>query len=278
MNRGSLYIVATPIGNLNDMSARAVETLRAVALIAAEDTRHSSRLLQHFGINTPMQSLHDFNETERVEKILAQLGHGASVALISDAGTPLISDPGYRLVQMARAQGFEVVPIPGPCALIAALCAAGLPSDRFIFEGFLPAKANARQQHLKSLQNEIRTLIFYEAPHRILVAIEDMMLIFGADRVAVIARELTKTFETIKDGTLKDLHDWLIADLNQQKGEFVILVKGAEKSAPDENDPALTILDILLTELPVKQAAQLASKITGVKKNWLYEQALRKKL
>lgn len=274
---GCLYIVATPIGNLQDISPRALNTLREVNLVAAEDTRHSSRLLQHFGINTPMLSLHNFNETQRVEKLLEQLANGKSVALISDAGTPLISDPGYHLVESARSQGFKVVPLPGPCALVTALCAAGLPSNRFIFEGFLPIKTAARQKHLLNLQNETRTLIFYEAPHRILETLTDMVTLFGSTRKAVVARELTKTFETIKDGALKELLEWMQADAHQQKGEFVILVHGADKADVTDDAAALNVLEILLTELPVKQAANLTAKITGAKKNWLYEEALRKK-
>jgi len=272
---GTLYIVATPIGNLGDMTSRAVETLRSVDLIAAEDTRHSARLLQHFGVQTRMTSYHDFSDESRVELLLRTLVDGKSVALISDAGTPLISDPGYRLVSRARESGLRIVPIPGVCAITTALCAAGIPSDRFAFEGFPPAKHTARLKVFQSLQQETRTLVFYESPHRILECVDDMAEGFGGDRAAVIARELTKTFETIHSDTLSNLQVWLREDENQQRGEFVLLIKGAE-AAPDEEIPAdaRRILAVLMTELSVKQAASLASRLTGVKKNLLYALAL----
>lgn len=275
---GILYIVATPIGNLADLSPRAQQILKTVATIAAEDTRHSHYLLTQFGIQTPCISLHEHNEQARITNLLAQLKDGLSLALISDAGTPLISDPGYRLVQAARESGIKVVPIPGPCALIAALSVAGLPSDRFIFEGFLPTKTTAKQKQLTKLKGEERTLIFYEAPHRILDTISVMISVFGNERRGVIARELTKTFETVYGGTLATIQDWLLHDANQQKGEFVILLHGApEKTANPNENTALTILDILLSELPVSQAAKLAAKITGEKKSWFYEKALERK-
>lgn len=195
---GSLFVVATPIGNLDDISARALKVLRDVKLIAAEDTRHSQRLMQHFGISTPLAACHEHNEREEGSRFITRLLAGDDVALISDAGTPLISDPGYHLVRQARAAGINVVPVPGACALIAALSAAGLPSDRFIFEGFLPAKAVGRRARLQALKEEPRTLIFYEAPHRILECLQDMELVFGGERLALLARELTKTFETLK--------------------------------------------------------------------------------
>jgi 16S rRNA (cytidine1402-2'-O)-methyltransferase len=272
---GTLYIVATPIGNLGDITSRAVETLKSVALIAAEDTRHSARLLQHFGIQTRMTSYHDFSDDTRVELLLRTLQDGQSVALISDAGTPLISDPGYRLVSRARERGLRVVPIPGVCAMTAALSAAGIPSDRFAFEGFPPAKHTARLKLFQLLQQETRTLVFYESPHRILECVDDMAEGFGAERIAVIARELTKTFETIHSDTLGNLQQWMRADENQQRGEFVVLVKGAE-TAQDEAIPAdaKRILQVLLEDLSLKQAASLASRITGVKKNLLYALAL----
>lgn len=274
--KSCLYIVATPIGNLGDMSARAIEVLRQVDLIAAEDTRHSKTLLQHFVINTPCCSLHDYNERQRVDKLIELMKTGKSIALISDAGTPLISDPGFALVRAVRAAGFQVIPIPGACAAIAALSAAGLPSDRFIFEGFLPAKSSARQQRLENLREETRTLIFYEAPHRILDLIKDMLLVFGVEREAVIAKELTKTYETIYQGNLSELKNWLEADSNHQRGEFVVLLQGVElkESHPICIDPS-EVLKILLEELSVKQAANLAAKITGEKKNTLYELALK---
>lgn len=272
---GILYIVATPIGNLGDITSRAVETLKSVALIAAEDTRHSARLLQHFGIQTRMTSYHDFSDDTRVELLLRTLQDGQSVALISDAGTPLISDPGYRLVSRARERGLRVVPIPGVCAMTAALSAAGIPSDRFAFEGFPPAKHTARLKLFQLLQQETRTLVFYESPHRILECVDDMAEGFGAERIAVIARELTKTFETIHSDTLGNLQQWMRADENQQRGEFVVLVKGAE-TAQDEAIPAdaKRILQVLLEDLSLKQAASLASRLTGVKKNLLYALAL----
>lgn len=275
---GKLYVVATPIGNLDDISPRALRTLRDVALIAAEDTRHSIRLLQHFGITTPLTACHDHNEREQGGRFVARLLAGDDVALISDAGTPLISDPGYHLVRQVRAAGIEVVPVPGPSALIAALSAAGLPSDRFIFEGFLPAKAAARRARLDALKQESRTLIFYEAPHRILESVQDMAALFGGDRQAVLARELTKTFETLKGAPLGELAQWIAADSNQQRGECVLLVAGWQ--APEGEDAisgeALRVLDLLLGELPLKRAAALAAEITGVRKNLLYQAALER--
>lgn len=275
---GKLYVVATPIGNLDDISPRALRTLREVALIAAEDTRHSIRLLQHFGITTALAACHDHNEREQGGRFVARLLAGDDVALISDAGTPLISDPGYHLVRQVRAAGIEVVPVPGPSALIAALSAAGLPSDRFIFEGFLPAKAAARRGRLDLLKEEPRTLIFYEAPHRVLESVQDMASLFGRDRHAVLARELTKTFETLKGAPLGELAEWIAADSNQQRGECVLLVTGWQ--APEGEDAisgeALRVLDLLLGELPVKRAAALAAEITGVRKNLLYQAALER--
>ncbi len=274
--RATLYIVATPIGNLGDMSARAIATLKDADLVAAEDTRHSGRLLQHFGIGTRMISYHDFSSDSKVDSLLDTLREGKSVALISDAGTPLISDPGYRLVSRARQEGFTVVPVPGACALTAAISASGLPSDRFVYEGFLPAKQTARLARLQELAGESRTLVFYESPHRILACLQSMMEAFTAEREAVVCRELTKTFETIRSGTLVELIDWMTADADQQRGEFVLLVKGSE-AAPDDTDQAerQRVLEVLLEELPLKQAAALAARITGGKKNELYQVALQ---
>lgn len=271
---GALYVVATPIGNLGDISQRAIEVLSGVALIAAEDTRHSAKLLHHFGIKTPAMALHDHNERTVSESIVARLLSGEAVALVSDAGTPLISDPGYHLVAQARAAGCRVVPVPGASALLAALSASGLPSDRFIFEGFLPAKAGAREARLQQLQGEHRTLVFYEAPHRIVASIAAMAAVFGADRQAVIARELTKTFETIHGDTLAGLSDWLLSDANQQRGEFVVIVGGAPFDDQLIDAEAERVLRLLLDEMSLKQAAALAAKITGVKKNLLYQFAL----
>lgn len=276
---GTLYVVATPIGNLEDISARALRVLGEVALIAAEDTRHSSRLLQHFGIVTPLAACHEHNEREEGSRFLARLQAGEDVALVSDAGTPLISDPGYHLVRQARAAGIRVVPVPGACALIAALSAAGLPSDRFIFEGFLPAKVAARRTRLELLKEEPRTLIFYEAPHRILECLIDLADVFGADRPALLGRELTKTFETLQGMPLGELQAWVAADTNQQRGECVLVVAGWQAPQGEEavNAEAVRVLDLLLGELPVKRAAALAAEITGVRKNLLYQLALERK-
>lgn len=272
-----LYVVATPIGNLDDITARALRVLREVAVIAAEDTRHSARLLQHFGITTPLVACHEHNERDQGGRFLARLQGGEDVALISDAGTPLISDPGFHLVRQARAAGIRVVPVPGPCALIAALSAAGLPSDRFVFEGFLPAKTAGRLARLEQLKEESRTLIFYEAPHRLLDCLADLERIMGTDRLAVMARELTKAFETFQGLPLGELRAWVAADGNQQRGECVLLVAGwqapAESSVPAA---ALRVLELLLKEMPLKRAAALAAEITGVRKNLLYQAALER--
>lgn len=276
---GTLYVVATPIGNLDDIGVRALRVLREVALIAAEDTRHSQRLLQHFGIQTPLAACHEHNERDESGRFLARLQAGEDVALISDAGTPLVSDPGFHLVRQARAAGIRVVPVPGPCALIAALSAAGLPSDRFIFEGFLPARAAGRRARLELLKEESRTLIFYEAPHRILECLEDMQAVFGGGRQAVLARELTKTFETLKGAPLAELCAWVAADSNQQRGECVVLVAGWQAPEGEEalSAEVLRVLDLLLAELPLKRATALAAEITGVRKNLLYQVALERK-
>jgi 16S rRNA (cytidine1402-2'-O)-methyltransferase len=275
---GSLYVVATPIGNLDDMSVRALKVLRDVALIAAEDTRHSLRLMQHFGIATPLAACHEHNEREEGSRFITRLLAGDSVALISDAGTPLISDPGYHLVRQARAAGIQVVPVPGACALIAALSAAGLPSDRFIFEGFLPAKAVGRKARLEMLKEEPRTLIFYEAPHRILECLQDMEVVFGGERAAVLGRELTKTFETLKGLPLSELREFVESDSNQQRGECVVLVAGWTEPQGEDliGTEARRVLDLLLQEMPLKRAAALAAEITGVRKNLLYQVALEK--
>ena len=276
---GTLYVVATPIGNLEDISPRALRVLREVALIAAEDTRHSARLLAHFGIQTPLAACHEHNERDEGGRFLQRLQAGEDVALISDAGTPLISDPGYHLVRQARAAGVRVVPVPGACALIAALSAAGLPSDRFIFEGFLPARAGARRARLEELKEESRTLIFYEAPHRILECLGDLEALFGGERDALLARELTKTFETLQGLPLGRLRAWVEVDSNQQRGECVLVVRGWQAPEGEESvgSEALRVLDLLLAELPVKRAAALAAEITGVRKNLLYQAALQRR-
>ncbi|BAU72682.1 16S rRNA (cytidine(1402)-2'-O)-methyltransferase [Metapseudomonas furukawaii] len=275
---GTLYVVATPIGNLDDITARALKVLREVSLIAAEDTRHSARLLQHFGIETPLAACHEHNERDHGGRFLSRLLSGENVALISDAGTPLISDPGFHLVRSAQAAGVRVVPVPGACALIAALSAAGLPSDRFSFEGFLPAKASARRGRLEGVREESRTLIFYEAPHRLLESLEDMRGVFGGERQAVLARELTKTFETLKGASLAELCAWVAADANQQRGECVVLVGGWQPPEGEDSvsAEAVRVLELLLAEMPVKRAAALAAEITGVRKNLLYQEALKR--
>jgi 16S rRNA (cytidine1402-2'-O)-methyltransferase len=276
MSSGTLYIVATPIGNLEDMSARATRVLSSVDLVAAEDTRHSAKLLRHFGIRAEMFALHEHNERDQVPKLLDWLRHGKSIALISDAGTPLISDPGYPLVRAAHLAGVPVVPVPGASAVIAALSASGLPSDRFVFEGFLPARESARRAALERLRAEARTLIFYETPHRILECLRDMTEIFGAEREATVARELTKQFETVRGGTLGELAAWVARHDEQQLGEFVLLVHGAPRAqeATEASVEAERVLRVLLEQLPVSQAAELAARITGAPKNNLYKRAL----
>jgi 16S rRNA (cytidine1402-2'-O)-methyltransferase len=273
-----LYIVATPIGNLADMVPRAVEVLQCADLVAAEDTRHSQRLFSHFNITTPLVAYHDHSDDQRTEQILSRLEAGQTVALISDAGTPLISDPGYRLVRLARERGIRVVPIPGPCAFVAALSAAGLPSDRFTFEGFLPAKPQARLKALEALAADSRTLVFYEAPHRVADTLDAMAEVFGPQREAVIARELSKAFETIHLAPLAELAAWVHADSNQQRGEIVLLVRGAERGRQSELDgEAQRVMALLLAELPPRRAAALAAEITGVNKKVLYNWALEQK-
>lgn len=274
-NKPCLYVVATPIGNLGDMVPRAVDTLQTVDLIACEDTRHSAHLLNHFGIKTPCIAYHDHSDQQRLQQLLDRLHSGQSLALISDAGTPLISDPGYALVKAVRDAGFRVIPIPGASALIAALSASGLPSDRFVFEGFLPAKQQARLNQLQTFEQESRTLIFYEAPHRILDTLQDMQSVFGEHRYVVMAREITKTFETIYGATLSAMNNWVSADSNQQRGEIVLLVEGNHKIQSTEiTAEQVRIMKVLLEELPVKQAAAIGAKITGLKKNFLYQWAL----
>lgn len=275
---GTLYVVATPIGNLQDMTFRAVEVLKSVDRIAAEDTRHAGPLLKHFSINKPSLSMHEFNERERLSVVIDYLEAGENIALISDAGTPLISDPGFHLVREAKARGINVVPVPGACAAIAALSVGGLPTDRFVFEGFLPAKTEARRNRLTVLLHEPRTIIFYEAPHRLLATLQDMVAVYGEERIAVVAREMTKLYESVITSPLIDLVEFYTKNPSKQKGEIVILLEGIdeEQSESKEVVPA-EVLDILLAELPVKQAAALASKITGERKNVLYELALEKK-
>ncbi len=268
---GSLWVVATPIGHRDDFSARAIETLRAVAVIAAEDTRHSRPLLVHHGIDTPLIALHDHNERDAVDGIVRRLLGGDSVALISDAGTPLISDPGFRLVRAARAAGVRCIPLPGACAAIAALSVAGLPSDRFVFEGFLPAKAAARRVRLQELAGDARTVIFYESSHRVAESLADMRDIFGGEREAVLARELTKMFETVIGEPLSDLAARVIADPDQQRGEHVILVAGRGEEADAKLAEGQRVFAILRDELPPAKAAKLAAVISGAPRKLLYQ-------
>ena len=270
---GILYIVATPIGNLQDITQRALETFAQVDLIAAEDTRHSGLLLSHYGIKKPFFALHDHNEQEKAHILVEKLKQGSSIALISDAGTPLISDPGFHLVRQCREAGIRVVPLPGACAAITALCASGIASDRFCFEGFLPAKSKARKDKLENIAEEDRTLIFYESTHRILDTLEDMQAVLGEGRYIVLAREITKTWEMITGNTIKNLREWLLEDPNRTKGEMVLIVEGKPKS--DNNDEispqAVKALELIAEELPLKKAAAIVAELYGCKKNALYQ-------
>jgi 16S rRNA (cytidine1402-2'-O)-methyltransferase len=267
---GTLYIVATPIGNRDDITPRAVQVLRNVSVIAAEDTRHSRPLLIHHNIATPLMTVHDHNERDALADVIGRLQGGADVALISDAGTPLISDPGFRLVRAVRAEGLKVVPLPGPCAAIAALSVAGLPSDRFVFEGFLPAKASARRARLQALAGETRTLIFYESGHRIVECLQDMRAAFGDGRDAVLARELTKIYETVIGEPLAALAERVVADTDQQRGECVLLIAGAPEDADAALAEGMRVFAILREELPASRAAKLAAAITGAARKALY--------
>ncbi|HUH38664.1 MAG TPA: 16S rRNA (cytidine(1402)-2'-O)-methyltransferase [Spongiibacteraceae bacterium] len=265
-----LYVVATPIGNLGDMVPRAIAVLQAVDLIACEDTRHSRRLLDHFGIETPALAYHDHSDPRVAQQLLARLQAGQSVALISDAGTPLVSDPGFRLVDMALDAGVRVVPIPGACAAIAALSVAGLPTDRFHFEGFLSARRGARRERLQTLAASEVTTIFYEAPHRLRDCLADMAELFGDDRQIVLARELTKQFETVRRAPAAELLAWVEADSNQQRGECVLVVRGQTRVASLDAG-VQRLMEALLEELPLKQAAGIAARATGLPRRELYE-------
>ena len=269
----TLHVVATPIGNLADLSPRAQEVLRAVAAICAEDTRHTGQLLSHFGIAKPLVALHDHNEEAMAERVVARLLGGESLALVSDAGTPLVSDPGFRLVRAARAAGVKVSPVPGACAAIAALSVAGLPSDRFVFEGFLPAKAAARRERLHKLAGETGTLVFYESSHRIAESLADMAAAFGDERPAVVARELTKLFETVLDGSLAQLRAAVEADDNQRKGEFVVMVQGVGDDAEAQLVEGRRLYAKLSEHLPPSTAAKLAAELSGAPRKSLYGQA-----
>ncbi|MCQ1057181.1 16S rRNA (cytidine(1402)-2'-O)-methyltransferase [Photobacterium sp. DNB23_23_1] len=270
----TLYIVPTPIGNLADITQRALDVLANVDLIAAEDTRHTSRLLTHFSISTRTFALHDHNEQQKADYLIEKLQAGTSIALVSDAGTPLISDPGYHLVNRCRQAGVKVVPLPGPCAVITALSGAGLPSDRFSFEGFLPPKSKGRRDRFQELADDERTMIFYESPHRITDSLADMLAVLGPERQVVLARELTKTFETIHGAPLGELIDWLGEDSNRTRGEMVLLVAGHRAEKEDLPADALRTLGLLVKELPLKKAAALTAEIHGVKKNALYKWGL----
>ena len=270
MPAATLHVVATPIGNLGDLSPRAQQVLREVAAVCAEDTRRSGQLLAHFGIGTPLLALHEHNEQQLAERLVARLLGGEALALVSDAGTPLVSDPGYRLGRAARAAGVKVSPVAGPSALVAALSVAGLPSDRFTFEGFLPAKASARRERLAALAGEPRTLVFYESSHRIEESLADLRAAFGDDRPAVLARELTKLFETVLDGTLADLHARVAADADQRKGEFVLVVQGVGEDVDAKLAEGRRVHAILARQLPPSTAAKLAAEITGAPRKALY--------
>lgn len=275
-HRGTLYVVATPIGNLGDLSTRAREVLASVRLIAAEDTRHTRQLLQACGIDTALTSLHEHNEGRRSEELVGRLADGDSIALVSDAGTPLISDPGFDLVVAARARGIPIVVVPGPCAAIAALSIAGLPTDRFAFEGFLPAKTSARRARLQALTSEERTLIFYEAPHRLAETLQDSAAILGSYRAASVSRELTKRFETTYTGTLAELSALAATDSDMSRGEIVIIVGGRAPREDQQNTMNTDqVLRALLEDLPPSQAAKIAARLTGQKRGDLYEQALQ---
>nr|WP_154325377.1 16S rRNA (cytidine(1402)-2'-O)-methyltransferase [Pantoea sp. 201603H] len=274
ISASTLYIVPTPIGNLGDITQRALTVLTSVDLIAAEDTRHTGLLLQHFAINARLFALHDHNEQQKAEQLLTRLQEGQSIALVSDAGTPLINDPGYHLVRRCREAGIRVVPLPGACAAITALSAAGLPSDRFCYEGFLPAKSKGRCDALRALEQEPRTLIFYESTHRLLDSLQDIETVLGRDRYVVLAREMTKTWESIQGAPIGELLAWVKEDENRRKGEMVLIIEGfkaQENALPPE---ALRTLALLQAELPLKKAAALAAEIHGVKKNALYKYAL----
>ncbi len=270
---GILYIVATPIGNLQDITQRALETLAQVDLIAAEDTRHSGLLLSHYGIKKPFFALHDHNEQQKADLLVEKLKQGRHIALISDAGTPLISDPGFHLVRKCRQAEIKVVPLPGACAAITALCASGIASDRFCFEGFLPAKSKARRDKLQNLAKEDRTLIFYESTHRILETLADAETVFGAERYIVLAREITKTWETIRGDTVANLRQWLSEDPNRTKGEMVLIIEGYTTTDDEEtfSSQAVKALELISKELPLKKAAAIVAELYGYKKNALYQ-------
>lgn len=273
-----LYVVATPIGNLQDITLRALEVLKTVDVIAAEDTRHTSHLLSHFAIQKKLIAVHEHNEQKSAQILLERLRAGGSIALVTDAGTPGISDPGAIVVDVLREAGVKVVPVPGASAVIAALSASGITANGYVFYGFLPASGSQRRKILETLKGYSSTLVFYEAPHRIIECVEDLAKVLGGERRITIARELTKTFETFHRCALQDAKGWLESDPNQQRGEFVLLVEAAAVvEEADISEDAERILRLLLADLPLKQAVKLATEITGVKKNILYEFALKLK-
>jgi len=274
INPSTLYIVATPIGNLGDISARALDILTQVDIIACEDTRHTKKLLSAFAIQNKTLSMHDHNEKQRQDYIASLLQEGKSIALVSDAGTPLISDPGFHLVRHCRSLGLAVSPIPGACAAISALSVAGLPTDRFSFEGFLPSKSGARKTTLAKLASETRTMVFYDAPRRAIDTIADVAEVLGSERYVVIARELTKTFETIHSDTAANLLTWLQEDPNQLKGEMVLIIEGYQQNPNEISAQVIDTLKLLLAEMKPKKACAITAEIHGVKKNALYEFAL----
>ena len=269
-----LFVVATPIGHLDDMTFRSIEVLKSVSIIAAEDTRQSAQLLKHYNISTPLTACHDHNESNKIDILVEKLKNGADIALVSDAGTPLISDPGFKLVRAAQENGIRVIPIPGACAAIAALSAVGLPSDRFSFEGFLSSKQSQRLIQLEKLKHETQTMIIYEAPHRILDSVKDMSQVFGVDRPVGFAREITKTFETIKKMTLGELVTFIENDHHQQKGEIVLVIGGATEEKDMDQEKLDKLLTRLLQDLSVKAASQMAADLTGIKKKVAYQRAL----
>lgn len=272
---GTLYVVATPIGNLADISHRGVQILQQVAVVAAEDTRHSRTLLDHYNISARLLSLHDHNESQRAQQLLGKLSEGLDIALISDAGTPLISDPGYQLVNLCRSNNISVVPIPGACALITALCASGLPTDQFTFFGFLPVKEMARREQLAKLRNATATAVFYEAPRRILDTVLLLIEELGEERQLALAKELTKTFETFRSGSAAEIASWLQADPVHQKGEFVLMVAPGEGNTGQMPDEAISLLSTLMQELPLKKAAAITAGHYKLKKNALYQLGLQ---
>lgn len=272
---GALYVVATPIGNIDDLGPRARAVLADVQLVAAEDTRHSGRLLQRLGIEQQLLSLHEHNERERIPRLIERLRAGDSVALVSDAGTPTVSDPGFPLVAAAHDAGVRVIPIPGASAIVAALAASGQPTDRFVFEGFLPAKAGPRRRRLEALANETRTLVLYESAQRIEDTLAELVAVFGGSRSATLARELTKAFETVRRAPLAELSAWVAADANQRRGEIVLVVAGAAEAEQPAADLD-TVLDLLLPELPPTRAAAIAARLTGVPRRQAYARALER--